>query len=447
MGTAPEVSDASLIMAEGNTKVLAKRRLTEVRSSAPPENLFREEAIRRRLEIGRPRPVDLTPLPWRIITWLLVAVTAGAIAFAAIGTFPRKETVSGIIRPRTGEVMIDMRRDGRVAQLFVREGQTVQAGEPLMAIDSDTSMLDGRSLWATQYDIVSDQLATAQSRRAARSGDLAAQIAVLQVEATRQAGRIEAIAERRKITEQRRALALPYLEKLEGLLERGYTTQREVLRQRDAIYALDLDIRRLDEDAADARSALASARADQAALIARANVDAVNARQEEISLEDRAVSSASAKGELVRAPQAGRVTNLAVSRGKWLRSGSPVMALLPAGEEYVGQLQIPSSAIGFVSAGDRVRLMYDSFPFQKFGFAYGTIDLITAMPAADPAKPDQRLYLARVKLDKQSVLAFGDEQGIKPGMTFRADIILENRTILEWIFEPMLAATGRFQGQ
>jgi membrane fusion protein len=49
-----------------------------------------------------------------------------------------------------------------------------------------------------------------------------------------------------------------------------------------------------------------------------------------------------------------------------------------------------------------------------------------------------------VKLDKQAVSAFGQEFSLRPGMLVNADLLLEKRTLLEWMFEPVMQLKGRF---
>ena len=46
-------------------------------------------------------------------------------------------------------------------------------------------------------------------------------------------------------------------------------------------------------------------------------------------------------------------------------------------------------------------------------------------------------------IDKQTVSAMGQEIPLRSGMLVNADILLEKRSLLEWIFEPVLQLRGR----
>jgi membrane fusion protein len=62
---------------------------------------------------------------------------------------------------------------------------------------------------------------------------------------------------------------------------------------------------------------------------------------------------------------------------------------------------------------------------------------LRATPAAEP------LYRITVSLDRQAVQAYGQAQPLVPGMRLDADVLLDRRRLIEWLFEPLLSVTGR----
>jgi membrane fusion protein len=48
-----------------------------------------------------------------------------------------------------------------------------------------------------------------------------------------------------------------------------------------------------------------------------------------------------------------------------------------------------------------------------------------------------------VALDRQSVDAYGRPQPLTAGMQLEADVLLDRRRLIEWLFEPLLGLTGR----
>ena len=131
-----------------------------------------------------------------------------------------------------------------------------------------------------------------------------------------------------------------------------------------------------------------------------------------------------------------------------------MLSIVPDGSSLQAQILVPSQAIGFVHPGIEVTLHYQSFPYQKFGLQHGIVHSVSRSaltpgevtlllgggqpPSADP------LYLARVDLSAQSVDAYGHQEPLRPGMALEADMLLDRRRVVEWIFEPLYGMGRRW---
>jgi membrane fusion protein len=132
-----------------------------------------------------------------------------------------------------------------------------------------------------------------------------------------------------------------------------------------------------------------------------------------------------------------------------MATGQAAMAtLLPKGGKLEAQLLVPSRAAGFVDEGQTVRLLYDAFPYQKFGFHTGVVSDVsrtvissTDLPIAPPTQ--EPVFLITVDLGRQDVDANNQLYALQSGMTLSADIVLEDRKIWEWVFEPLLGAAEK----
>jgi len=129
-------------------------------------------------------------------------------------------------------------------------------------------------------------------------------------------------------------------------------------------------------------------------------------------------------------------------------------SLVPQDARLQARLLVPSSAIGFLHTGERVLLRYRAFPYQKFGLRRGRIVSISGS-ALDPAEAAALLgqtikvpiYPVMVALRRQSIQAYGRHIQLRPGMTLSADVVLERRRLVEWIFQPMLGIKQRLQAE
>lgn len=96
-------------------------------------------------------------------------------------------------------------------------------------------------------------------------------------------------------------------------------------------------------------------------------------------------------------------------------------------------------------------LRYQAYPYQKFGHQKGRVAQISrsALSASElgtlraSVQSQEPLYRVTVTLAHQAVTAYGKAEALKPGMLLEADILGEQRRLIEWIFEPLYSIKGR----
>ena len=170
------------------------------------------------------------------------------------------------------------------------------------------------------------------------------------------------------------------------------------------------------------------------------------------SLAQESAENEAKQRVVIRAPQDGVVTAVLAEPGHSVSPASALASLLPADARLQAQLFAPSSAVGFVRANQQVQLRYQAFPYQKFGHHAGQVlqvsrtplqaaelaglPLPEAMKGAASAEP---LYRITVDLDQQAVQAYGQAQPLAAGMQLEADVLLDRRRLIEWVFEPLLS--------
>jgi len=170
------------------------------------------------------------------------------------------------------------------------------------------------------------------------------------------------------------------------------------------------------------------------------------------SLSDLAQRIAQLHGQrahIVKATRDGIVTNLQIKQGQQASTTTPLMSLVPDNADIEARLLIPVRSAGFVSAGQDLDIRYDAFPYQKFGLYAGQVLSISSSVLLPneinslPLQINEPVYLVRAVLTQKAVTAYGREMALKSGMTFSADIKLAERSLVEWILEPILSLKGR----
>ena len=68
-----------------------------------------------------------------------------------------------------------------------------------------------------------------------------------------------------------------------------------------------------------------------------------------------------------------------------MKAALPLLSIIPTGSDLEAQLFAPSQAIGFIKAGQLVRMRYNAFPYQKFGHYEGEVANISRSSVTPPA--------------------------------------------------------------
>jgi len=151
----------------------------------------------------------------------------------------------------------------------------------------------------------------------------------------------------------------------------------------------------------------------------------------------------------VTAPSGTRVAAIPVRPGETVAPGETIAVLIPEGGHLIAELYLPTRAVGFIEPGQEVQLRIDAFPHQRFGTAQATITSVSrtvlapeeaAIPGLALAEPVFRVEAA---LDQTEIEAYGDVIPLQPGLIVSADIIIDRRNLIEWLFDPLSAAGRR----
>lgn len=423
------------------------------------EGLFRTEVLQaqRGQWLGA---INLaTPLSFKWWTLLAFTLAITIVAFLIFGQYTRRETVTGQLQPRAGVLTLAAQTTGIVTHALVYEGEQVAAGQPLIEVSSrlvSASMGDTHAVISAQLHAQEAQLRTTladlQPQVAAQTTDLQTRIRMLAVQAHQIDGQL-ALA--RKQTET----ANTFLEKIRPVLDKGVISVAQFNAYQAAALNDQAEIKTLERQRLDTEQQRSNLQAQLTQLPLGTAAKSNQLRGQLAQLDAQLAQNEAARGTILRAPSAGTVSTLLVKPGQNVVSGQPLLSILPNGSKLEAQLLVPSSAIGFVSTGSRVVLRYQAFPYQKFGEQYGEVVQVSrsALSPAEAASLLGRdvaipLYRVLVQLDRQTIDAYGKTEALKPGMALNADILLDRRSLWQWVFEPLyglrqqLAANGVHHG-
>jgi len=416
--------------------------------------LFRREV----LEARRTHRFGGISLVQPLRSWLLTVAAALAattlVLFLAMGSYTRRSTVGGHLVPGKGLATVVAPTGGVLARLHVGEGDRVEEGQglavvvvPRLAVGEGDTLAALEQRLGRRRDGLLGGLDAQRQRLSAQQAGIAAQIAVARRELAQVEAEIGTRHEQVRIAEET-------LQRLRRLEDERYVSLLQVRQQESSALAWRAELQVLQRQAIVIRRGIVQLGQALDELPGQARAAEAGFERDLALLEQEQVE-VRARGALsVAAPVDGMVSAQWVKPGQSVQAGQPLLSLLPAGDRLEAELLVPSRAIGFVAPGDAVLLRYQAFPYQKFGHHRGRVVRVgrSAFGAGEPgamtghAQAGEPYYRVTVALPGQAILAYGNEEALKPGMLLEADILGERRRLIEWVFEPLYSIHGRVGG-
>ncbi|HVJ38582.1 MAG TPA: HlyD family efflux transporter periplasmic adaptor subunit [Stenotrophomonas sp.] len=383
---------------------------------------------------------------------LAAAVAATlVVVFLVLAPYTRRASVAGQLVPTRGLATVVAPMRGVVTELAVEEGGAVRAGQTLAQLRLPASMTDGG-------DTIDALRAQLQQRRAGLQAAHEARLEVsLEQEAglrrQREAARQELARTRAEVEarRQQQALSQQGLARLRELHRERFVSSTQVEQQQNAAleYAGHLyGMQRLAAASARAIAQLEQALAELPGQRLTANAEyqrgLAQLAQEQLELDARGAQA-------VKAPLNGWIASQLVKAGQAVEAGQALLSVLPREDMLEAELWVPSRSIGFVAPGNAVMLRYQAFPYQKFGHQQGVVRRVSrnamvprnSYQAGGTYAANEPHYRVIVALRRQSLMAYGKPERLRPGMLLEADILGERRRLIEWIFEPLYSVHGR----
>lgn len=420
----------------------------QISAGAP---LFRGQAIEYLSTQQYGTVLLMHPVSHRVLTLWFAFLAALVVAFICLFSTTRKTECQGVLLPSAGALRIVPIQAGTIMLSNVIEGQHVKAGDVLFILSSERSSAKSGStqevitrLLENRRDSFNTEIKQSQTQARQR-------LAAAREKATDFASESQHLDEQNHLQQQRLGLAEQAFKRYAELQATNYISaaqlqekQAELLDQRQRL----ADIRRMQ---ASARRNLADATATIRDLEIQTGRDMEALQRNSDSLQQEIAENEARREVLIRAPADGTIAAIAAVTGQTVGTGVTLASLLPAGSLLEAEVYAPSRAIGFIKPGMKVLLRYQAYPYQKFGQYSAVISKVasaalTPQELAIPGASNQAsepMYRIRVKLDKQTVQAYGRHIPLKSGMLVDASVVLEHRKLYEWILEPLFSISGR----
>jgi len=385
---------------------------------------------------------------------LSAAVVCALIAALWLGQFSKTETARGIVASSHGFSRLDAPKAGFIKQIYVSQGDHVEAGMPVYLLGLGEANSGGDSAAASEIKTLVQSRANQQSEIQRSTAFIAKAREQQDAMAKDQKELDAAIDNEEKSLQGASTQAGQKLQRIRQLVRQGYATRDvedsyernyfEYARQLTDIKVKRVEYKRL---AAEKQRDLLTLLADKESQISNVKnaINSIDARIGRLKTESALEVQAQSPGQVLAVT--GKV-------GDSVEAGQFVAAIGDADAQPLIVLDAPARATGLIKVGQKVVLKYDAFPFKTFGIQHGTITSISSSAVRAPATEGDRgldprpvsrqsLYRIEVRPDSDEIEAYGEKKKITMGSTLSADIIIEKRRLIDWILDPIRAMRGR----
>lgn len=404
----------------------------------------------------------------------LAAVALGLGGFgswAALAPLSSAAVAPGVIQVESSRKAVQHRDGGIIAELLVREGDRVAAGQLLLRLDDVESR--------AEFDVLEQQYhaSLAQEARLIAERDQtdlrwpailerhAARVEVAKILAGQEhilRSRRETLAGQVDIMNRRIGQFEAQISALDAQLSAG-ARQRELIREELAnvgalvarglerkprLLALEREAARLDGAQGDYRGRIAQMRE----AIAEAELQIIElraARQEEVAAELQDVEGrrteieeklTAAEAQLVRhevlAPEAGTVLNLRYfAPGGVIPAGGTILDIVPQEDRLVIDAQVQPADIDEVTGGMPAQVVLAGLKGQTTPYLDGWVVRVSPDALTDE-RTGVSYFVARVEVNRAQLNRLADVE-MSPGMPAEVLIVNRERTALDYLLQPL----------
>lgn len=425
---------------------------------------------------GQPLPevnkalIEDAPRVVRLTIWAIIGFFVFLLLWAHFAVIDEVTRGDGKAIPSSKLQKIQNLEGGIVAELFVREGQIVEAGAPLIRLDDTRfasnvgeteadrlSMLlrverlsaevDDRPLKvpADVLKAVPGQAASEQSLYDSRRQQLLDEVGGLQEQLIQRQQELREFSSKQAQYRSSLQLLRQEIGMSEPLVAQGAISPVEVLRLRRAevetrgqVDATTLAIPRAEsaikEVARKIDETRGRFRSEALTQLNEARTDLSKASATGKALEDRVSRT------LVTSPVRGIIKQLLVNTiGGVIQPGSDLVEIVPLDDTLLVEARIRPQDIAFLHPGQEAIVKFTAYDYTIYGGLKAKLEQIGADTITDEDKKNT-YYVITLRTDRSHLGTDEKPLLIIPGMVASVDIITGKKSILSYLLKPIIRA-------
>lgn len=386
-----------------------------------------ERDLRRALAQGQDGEAHAAARP---ILWACVAIVVIFVVWAAWATVDEVARGEGRVVPSSRVQIIQSLEGGILQDLMVKQGDIVQAGQPLAQLDNNrfrsSALESGTQVTALTAAIARLEAEVLGKATISFPSSIPANDPVLASERSLFQARRQNLNATIQATVDQSAYARRQLAMVEPLAARGVVSEVEALRLGKEI--AELTGRQTEVRNTYMQDAYTELAAKKAELAAQAQI--FNQRQDQLNRTR------------LTAPVRARVNEVLITtRGGVVQPGEAIMQLTPIDDKLLVEARILPRDVAFIRPGMPARVKITAYDYTVYGDLPATVEQISEDTIEeDTPRGKVAYYNVLVRTDRAFLKRGGETLPIRPGMVAEVDVRSGRRSVLSYLLRPLLKA-------
>lgn len=365
------------------------------------------------------------------------------------GQYTRRIEVDGEIISRQQAITLFSPQQGLITRAFTQAGERVKKNDPIYEIDVSRTTSNGKVSQRGAEAIHQQIFLTRQimekiaQNKQATLHSLSQQLTQYRV-AYEESNKLVSSA-RRGLQDMQNSMG-----NYDNYLQRGLINKEQFNNQRYLFYQQQSSWQSLNTQLIQQSLQIINIETEMATKSADFDNQSAEYALKRSELQ-RQLAEVNASGTLIiTAPEEGSVENMVYTVGQMVSPGDSLAQMMPGGQpDFQLVLWLPDSSVPYITAGDKVNLRYEAYPFEKFGQFPGHIQSVSQIPASikelsmyssiapvNPGAPGQAYYKTLVALDSGSFTHPDKRLSWSNGMKAKTTLFLEKRPLYQWMLSP-----------
>lgn len=411
-----------------------------------------------------------------IVIWISSAAILWLIIWSSFAQIDERTRGSGKVIPSQRIQTVQNLEGGIVSEIYVKEGDHVKKGQPLMKIQDvgftgsyNEKQLKINELKAKSYRLKAEAYAqnfsVPQDDRSGMSmlisqeanlhmsnqSQLTNNVSIIDAQISQKEKELLETKSKREELKNAYELISRELAITEPLTKNNVVSEVQFLQMKRQATMIKGDYDAAGHSIARIQENIGELRKRRMEVVyefrnkAKQELNSVSAEIQQIS-ESESVLADRVDRTIVRSPVNGIINQILINTiGGVVKPAMDLLEVVPDGDVLMVEVKIKPSDIAYIYPGQRANVKFSAYDFSIYGGLKGKVKHVSANTITD--ERGNSYYLVRIVTDKNHLEKNGKPLEVMSGMTVDVDILTGKKTVMDFILKPILKVKQNSLGE